>query len=299
MNFASAKKALLEELIRMRSDGVDRIFLQDETFDDFQMLLLPNQPIVSESENTGEDFSLNERIARALPQSSSPKENASVTDFLLSEPPSFLIPDGTKQMKWEWLREKVLGCETCNEQLNPKANVVFGEGDLDADLFLCGEAPGADEEMSGSPFVGPAGELLMKILSAMGLNREQVYIANILNWRPRHSQAFGNRPPTQEEMDFCLPYLKGQLEIVEPKVVVALGKTATDGLLGHDPKRRLGQIRGSWHEALGFPMMVTYHPSYLLHNPSRTSKRKVWEDFLLVMEKLEMSVSEKQKGFFL
>ena len=108
---------------------------------------------------------------------------------------------------------------------------------------MCGEAPGADEEMSGSPFVGPAGELLMKILSAMGLNREQVYIANILNWRPRHSQAFGNRPPTQEEMDFCLPYLKGQLEIVEPKVVVALGKTATDGLLGHDPKRRLGQVR--------------------------------------------------------
>ena len=299
MNLASATKALLEELIRMRSDGVERVFLQDETIDDLQKLLLPDQRKVSSSENTVEDLSVNEPVAKALPQPSSPKEDGDVTDPLLPEPPSFMLPEGTKEMKWEWLRKKVLGCETCNEQLNPKAKVVFGEGDLDADLFLCGEAPGADEEMAGSPFVGPAGELLMKILSAMGLSREQVYIGNILNWRPRHTRAFGNRPPTQEEMNFCLPYLKGQLEIVEPKVVVALGKTATDGLLGHDPQRRLGQVRGSWHDALGFPMMVTYHPSYLLHNPSKTSKRKVWEDFLLVMEKLEMTVSEKQKGFFL
>jgi DNA polymerase len=177
--------------------------------------------------------------------------------------------------------------------------VVFGEGNLDAELFLCGEAPGAEEEVEGSPFVGPAGELLVKVLSAMGLSREKVYLGNILNWRPRHNQAYGNRPPSLEEMDFCLPYLKAQLEIVQPKIVMALGKTATDGLLGHDPKRRLSQVRGSWHEVLGLPMMITYHPSYLLHNPSKTSKRKVWEDFLLVMEKLQMSVSEKQRAFFL
>ena len=138
-----------------------------------------------------------------------------------------------------------------------------------------------------------------RILSAMGLSREKVYLGNILNWRPRHNQTYGNRPPSREEMDFCLPYLKAQLEIVQPKMVMALGKTATDGLLGHDPKRRLGKVRGTWHEVLGLPMMITYHPSYLLHNPSKTSKRKVWEDFLLVMEKLQMSVSEKQRAFFL
>lgn len=197
------------------------------------------------------------------------------------------------------MRKKVLECETCNAELNPSGKVVFGEGNLDAELFLCGEAPGAEEEVAGSPFVGPAGELLVKILSAMGLSREKVYLGNILNWRPRHNQAYGNRPPSREEMDFCLPYLKAQLEIVQPKIVMALGKTATDGLLGHDPKRRLSQVRGTWHEVMGVPMMITYHPSYLLHNPSKTSKRKVWEDFLLVMEKLQMSVSEKQRAFFL
>ena len=107
------------------------------------------------------------------------------------------------------VKAKVLDCETCKSELNPDGKIVFGEGDLDADIFLCGEAPGADEELAGNPFVGPAGELLMKILGAMGLQREKVYIGNILNWRPRHTQAYGNRPPTPEEMNFCLPYLRG------------------------------------------------------------------------------------------
>ena len=145
---------------------------------------------------------------------------------------------GSKKVQWEWLRQKVFDCETCKSELNPDGKIVFGEGDLDADIFLCGEAPGADEETAGVPFVGPAGDLLMKILAAMGLGRDKVYIGNILTWRPRHTQAFGNRPPTLEEMDFCLPYLRAQLEIVKPKVVMALGKTATDGLLGHDSKEK-------------------------------------------------------------
>ena len=196
------------------------------------------------------------------------------------------------------MKQRVLGCETCNSELNPKGKIVFGVGNLNADLFLCGEAPGAEEELAGEPFVGPAGELLDRIISAMGLSRESVYIGNVVNFRPRHERAYGNRPPTAEEMNFCLPYLRAQLEIVKPKVIVALGKTATDGLLGPDPQRRLGQMRGSWHESSNIPMMVTYHPSYLLHNPSKSSKRKVWEDMLLVMDKLELPISEKQRGFF-
>ena len=132
----------------------------------------------------------------------------------------------------------------------------------------------------------------------MNLPRDEVYIGNIMNWRPRHDQSFGNRPPTPREMNFCMPYLKAQLEVVSPKVVLALGKTATDGLLGPDPTRRLGDVRGNWHEFEGIPMMVTYHPSYLLHNPSKASKRKVWEDMLLVMERLELPSSDKQRGCF-
>ena len=175
--------------------------------------------------------------------------------------------------------------------------MVFGVGNLDAEIFFCGEAPGAEEEKEGIPFVGPA-DLLTRIIEAMGIDREKVYIGNILNWRPRHNQSYGNRPPSVQEMSFCLPYLKAQIEIVKPKVLVALGKTATDGLLGHDPKRRLSDFRGKWCQVMDIPMMVTYHPSYLLHNPSKTSKRKVWEDMLLVMEKLEMNISDRQRAFF-
>ena len=213
-------------------------------------------------------------------------------------PPEFSLPDGSKQEQWDWLKNRVLGCDVCKSELNPDAQVVFGVGSLDADLFFCGEAPGAEEEKAGLPFVGPAGELLDRIISAMGLMRESVYIGNVVNFRPRHHSSYGNRPPSAEEMSFCLPYLKAQLEIVKPKVVVALGKTATDGLMGADPQRRLGQMRGTWHQYEGTPLMVTYHPSYLLHNPSKSSKRKVWEDMLLVMEKLGLSISEKQRGFF-
>ncbi len=307
MNLALATQAVLEELTRMRSEGVDRIFMQDHTLQDLEDLLGPGSGIEKSYEPEVEVSQSNERVTAsapltvAEPASTEVKAQVKVEKITASlpPPPSFKIPDGNKEEKWEWLRKKVLECETCNAELNPSGKVVFGEGNLDAELFLCGEAPGAEEEVAGSPFVGPAGELLVKILSAMGLSREKVYLGNILNWRPRHNQAYGNRPPSREEMDFCLPYLKAQLEIVQPKIVMALGKTATDGLLGHDPKRRLSQVRGTWHEVMGVPMMITYHPSYLLHNPSKTSKRKVWEDFLLVMEKLQMSVSEKQRAFFL
>ena len=307
MNLVLATQAVLEELSRMRSEGVNRIFLQDHTLKDLEDLLGPvsrieksYQPEVNLPQSN-DRVTANTPLAIAEPISTELKAPVEIdkTTASLPPPPSFEIPAGNKKEKWKWLRKKVLECQTCNAELNPSGKVVFGEGNLDAELFLCGEAPGAEEEVAGSPFVGPAGELLVKILSAMGLSREKVYLGNILNWRPRHNQAYGNRPPSREEMDFCLPYLKSQIEIVQPKVVMTLGRTATDGLLGHDSKRRLSQVRGTWHEVMGFPMMITYHPSYLLHNPSKTSKRKVWEDFLLVMEKLQMSVSEKQRAFFL
>lgn len=308
MNLTFATKAVLEELTRMRLDGIEKVYIQDETLSCLkQHFDTEDQEEVSDEENPeiGLSKKLKSVSTLSVEESSSPTKrkelpsNTPEDSCRLPQSPVFQLPEGTKESRWEWLREKVLECETCNAELNPNGKVVFGEGNLNADIFLCGEAPGAEEEIAGSPFVGPAGELLMKILSAMGLQREQVYIGNIVNWRPRHNLAYGNRPPSREEIDFCLPYLKGQLQIIEPKIVVALGKTATDGLMGHDPKRRLSHVRGNWHEVMGYPMMVTYHPSYLLHNPSKNSKRKVWEDFLLIMEKLGMTITEKQRGFFL
>jgi uracil-DNA glycosylase family 4 len=214
--------------------------------------------------------------------------------------PSILeLPVGDKQTQWEWLKERVLNCPVCNSHLKPGKKVVFGVGNIDADIFFCGEAPGADEEVQGEPFVGPAGQLLTKIIQAMGLKRQDVYIGNIMNWRPQMPTVYGNRPPTEQEIEFCLPYLKAQLAVVQPKVVVALGATAVNGLLGYNAKRKLSDCRGQWMEFEGYPLMVTFHPSYLLRNNTNHSKRMVWEDMMQVMEKLGLALSEKQKTYFL
>lgn len=163
-------------------------------------------------------------------------------------------------------------------------------------MFI-GEAPGADEDAQGEPFVGRAGQLLTRIIKAMGFDRGEVYIANVLKSRPDLPKgAPGNRPPTPEEMKNCLPFLIEQIRIVQPKVLVALGATAVEGLLGE--RHPMYRMRGRWHEFEGTPLMITYHPSYLLRNQSPAEKRKVWEDMLMVLEKIGRPISEKQRRYF-
>jgi DNA polymerase len=196
------------------------------------------------------------------------------------------------------LRDRALACEKCGHLHASRKNVVFGVGNIDAQIMFVGEAPGADEDEQGEPFVGRAGQLLTKIIEATGLTRSDVYIANILKCRPdTPGQTAGNRKPTPDEMAVCIPYLHEQIDIIQPKVLIALGATAVEGLLG----KTLGitKLRGNWQTYRGTPLMPTYHPAYLLRNQAMSEKRKVWEDFLQVMEKLEMPISTKQRNFFL
>lgn len=196
------------------------------------------------------------------------------------------------------IAESVRACRKCEHLAAFRTQTVFGVGNPDADLMFVGEAPGADEDRMGEPFVGRAGELLTRIIGAMGLSRGDVYIANVLKCRPDMPKgAPGNRPPTPLEMQRCLPYLREQIAIIQPRVLVALGKTAMQGLVGTDEP--MGAMRGRWFDFAGIPLLPTYHPSYLLRNGSNTEKRKVWEDMLLVMEKLGLPVSAKQRGYFL
>jgi DNA polymerase len=183
--------------------------------------------------------------------------------------------------------------------------MVFAAGNPHSPLMLVGEAPGAEEEKRGEPFVGPAGQLLDRILSAMGFDRSTVYITNICKFRPaleEPSQGSRNRPPTTAEMNACLPFLHREIEIIRPSVIVALGATAAEGLLGR--KVSITRERGSWHEFAGIPLMLTVHPSYLLRCAQQgpetelAEKRKSWEDMLAVMEKLSLPISDKQRGFF-
>lgn len=206
-------------------------------------------------------------------------------------------PAGSKSALLTAMRGPVLACTKCPALVQSRTQVVFGVGDAEAELMFVGEAPGADEDAQGEPFVGRAGQLLTKIIETMGFARHQVYIANVLKCRPDMPPgASGNRKPTPDEMRTCLPYLEQQIGIVQPRVIVALGATAMDGLLGKTEP--MGKMRGQWHDFRGTPVMSTFHPSYLLHNQALSEKRKVWEDMLLVLERLGRTITEKQRSFF-
>ena len=196
------------------------------------------------------------------------------------------------------LRQRALACVKCANLASSRKNVVFGVGSMDAQLMFVGEAPGADEDEQGEPFVGKAGQLLTKIIQTMGLQRGDVYIANILKCRPdTPGQSAGNRKPTSEEMSTCIPFLHEQIDLIRPKVLVALGATAVEGLLGKTVG--ITKLRGNWQTYRGIPLMPTYHPAYLLRNQALSEKRRVWVDMLQVMEKIAMPISEKQRNFFL
>jgi uracil-DNA glycosylase len=196
------------------------------------------------------------------------------------------------------VRERVSGCTKCAHLASSRTQTVFGVGNPHAEIMFIGEAPGADEDQQGEPFVGRAGQLLTKIIKAMGFAREDVYIANILKCRPDMPPgSFGNRTPTPAEMQTCRPYLVEQIDIIQPKILVALGAVAVEGLLG--ARGTMRELRGRWHSYHGTPLMITYHPAYLLRNQSPSEKRKVWEDMLQVLERLGKPTSERQRNYFL
>lgn len=172
---------------------------------------------------------------------------------------------------WEELRACVAECTRC-ALAGSRTNTVFGVGNPDADWMIIGEAPGAEEDRRGEPFVGRAGKLLDQMLLAIGQSREQVFIANILKCRPPN-----NRDPKPEEAAACRDYLEQQIAFVRPKIVLAVGRIAAQNLLGSDEP--VGRMRGQPHELDGIPLVVTYHPAYLLRSPSQ--KRKSWSDLCL------------------
>jgi DNA polymerase len=203
-----------------------------------------------------------------------------------------------KLSKLEELKKNILSCTRCPNLVASRTQVVYGVGNPFTELLFVGEAPGEEEDLKGEPFIGKAGQLLTKIIGAMEYTREEIFIANILKCRPdMPAGESGNRKPKPAEMATCLPWLTQQIELIQPKVIVALGLTAVEGLLGEP--RTMRDVRGKWLDYHGVPLMPTYHPAYLLRNQTLAEKRKVWEDMLLVLEKLGRPISTKQRGYFL
>ena len=181
-----------------------------------------------------------------------------------------------------------------------RKNLVFSSGPVGADLMLVGDTPGYYEEQKREPFAGPAGDKLDAILKAMGLSREQVYLTNLCKFRPAlPGQTRNNRPARPEEMQLSLPFVLAEIEIVRPKVIIALGAAAAHGLL--ECKDSFDDLRTSWHQISETPVRVSHHPSFLLleDKDALAEKRKIWEDMLVVMERLNLPISDKQKSFFL
>ncbi|HUC77280.1 MAG TPA: uracil-DNA glycosylase [Vicinamibacterales bacterium] len=176
------------------------------------------------------------------------------------------------------VRAEIGDCVRCKLHALGRRQIVFGVGNPDADLMFVGEAPGADEDIQGIPFVGRAGQLLTKIIEAINLSRNDVYIANVIKCRPP-----GNRNPEQDEVDTCEPFLFQQIDVIKPKVIVALGTFAARALLRTlDP---ISRLRGRVYDYRGAKLIPTFHPAFLLRNPA--SKREVWEDMKLVRKLLE------------
>lgn len=331
MNTREQLLALNEELRRLKAEGRRTVAVSEESLAILRASLL-DEPEEEFAVAGGADPGVSAAIANPVPASTRPAAtsvpataSARPATFSIPTPPpapapksaaplpaaTFTLPEGDKVTRWNALREIVLNDKVCRENVHAGKQVVFGVGSLDASIMFVGEAPGADEESQGEPFVGRAGQLLNRMIKAMGLDRSQVYIGNILNWRPAmgvrnaDGSQTGNRPPTVEEMAYCLPFIRAQIAIVQPKVLVALGKTAVDGLLGAERFKSMGAARGTWHEYAGTPLRATYHPSYLLRQEGLVSaaakkiKRDAWEDLLAVMERAAVPISEKQRNYFL
>jgi uracil-DNA glycosylase len=182
---------------------------------------------------------------------------------------------GIDLMQWDELAQTVANCRAC-KLCSGRRNTVFGVGDTRADWLIVGEAPGENEDLQGEPFVGQAGQLLDNMLKAIGLDRRhKVYIANVLKCRPP-----GNRNPLPEEVAQCEPFLRRQVQLLQPRMILAMGRFAVQSLLG--TSEPIGKLRGRGHQYLGVPVVVTYHPAYLLRN--LPDKAKAWADLCLAQE---------------
>ncbi len=188
------------------------------------------------------------------------------------------LPELDRNLVWDELKQQVAGCQSC-ELCQTRTQTVFGSGNQNADWMVIGEAPGFHEDQQGQPFVGAAGSLLTEMLRAVGLSRDQVYIANIIKCRPPN-----NRDPQPDEIRSCHDFLKRQIALIQPKIILSVGRISAQTLLNSGDS--LGKLRGRVHDYQGIPLVVVYHPAYLLR--SLLEKRKAWQDLKLALKQVSL-----------
>ena len=299
---AEALDILLEELKRQKAAGLRRVSISDESLASLKTLAgappaAAAPAAAAKPTPTSGDIRPSAPVASVRPATPvAVKPTVVATTPVIADAPIFTLPAGTKAERMQALRQLVDACVETKKHLTGSHRALLGHGSSDAKVVFVGEAPSLEEMEAGKAFAGASGELLQKILGAAAISPADYYLVPVMVWRPEPPTQYGKRPPTARELAFNLPYLRAQVDVVAPRIVVALGAQAFEALHGRTPS--ITQARGQWFDLGGVPLMPTYHPNYLLHNPSASAKRAVWEDFLLAMEKLGLPISEKQRGYF-
>jgi DNA polymerase len=301
---AEALDILLEELRRQKAAGVRRVSVTADSLAALKSLAgTPAAPAAAAAPAPAKAAPVSASARTADAPASVPVRPVTPVAAAALKPvapipdaPIFTLAAGTKAERLQALRQLVDACAETKKHLTGSHRALLGHGSADAKVVFVGEAPSLEEMEAGQAFAGASGELLQKILGAAAISPADYYLAPVMVWRPEPPTQYGKRPPTARELAFNLPYLRAQIDVVAPRIVVALGAQAFEALHGRTPS--ITQARGQWFDLAGVPLMPTYHPNYLLHNPSAAAKRAVWEDFLLVMAKLGLPISEKQRGFF-
>ncbi len=305
---AEALEILLEELKRQKAAGLRRVSITADSLAALKALAgTPAAAVAATPPAPAKPAAVPASVRPAVtpapalvrpvtPVAAAPRPAAAVSVPPIPDAPIFTLAAGSKAERLQALRQLVDACVETKKHLVAPQRPLLGHGSLDAQVVFVGEAPTIVEMEAGQAFAGEAGELLQKILSAAAINPADCYFAPVMVWRPEPPTQYGKRPPTAREIAFNLPYLRAQIDVVAPRAVVALGAQAFEALHGRTPS--ITQARGRWFDLGGMPLLPTFHPNYLLHTPSASAKRTVWEDFLLLMEKLGLPVSEKQRGFF-
>lgn len=329
-------QAITEELQRLKADGEQTVAVSEETLAGLRALVAahsgrtagvasvsPGASVTSgsaaatgasggDAKNAFANWQpkpeARAEAARVRPAASAPAQGAAAASAVpavkLPPPPVVTLPEGDKAARWAALLALAATDPVCVANLRAGKKAVIGAGSLEAKILFAGDALGSESGAGGDAFAGPAGQTLGKMAAAMGLKAADVYVANLLSWRPPAAAAAGpaemveSKPPTADELAYGLPFLRAAIEIVQPELIVVLGAAAAQAMLGGKPVK-LPEVRSRWHEFAGIPAMVTYHPSYILQSNSTKAKRAAWEDLLKVMERAELPISAKQRGYFL
>lgn len=310
---------LLAELHRLRAEGVETVVLSEESQKILRDLagkpaqaeapVAPARPArvaevspapapVRTAPSPPAQTPRREPLAKPLPAAVKPViQVPKFDDSAVPDPIKVDLPTkGSKADRLAALNALVAACPECRRHLKPGASPVVGSGAVDADILLVAEVPSAADEAAGRLFAGPEAAVVDGALKAMGLSRDAVYITSLMRWRTASANGLVDRTPAPRELAYCLPYLRAELAVVRPKVVIALGGTVFHALTGD--KAKISEARGGWREVDGLPLLPTFHPAYLVKNPSNGPKRQFWEDLLSVMARVGLPVSDRQRGFF-